>query len=84
MNKCKTIGIDLAKNTFYLIMLDKNGRQVERKKLNRQQLIRYLVKLEACVVAMEACGTAHYWGRKIGQLGHSVMLLPAQHVKGYL
>lgn len=84
MNKCKTIGIDLAKNTFYLIMLDNNGKQVERKKLNRQQLIRYLVKQEACVVAMEACGTAHYWGRKISQLGHSVKLLPAQHVKGYL
>lgn len=84
MNKCKTIGIDLAKNTFYLIMLDKSGKQVERKKFNRQQLIRYLAKLEACVVAMEACGTAHHWGRKIGQLGHSVVLLPAQHVKGYL
>ncbi|WP_087018670.1 IS110 family transposase [Thaumasiovibrio subtropicus] len=84
MNKCKTIGIDLAKNTFYLIMLDKQGKQVERKKLNRQQLIGYLSKLETCVIAMEACGTAHYWGRKIGQLGHSVVLLPAQHVKGYL
>ena len=84
MKKCKTIGIDLAKNTFYLIMLDQNGKQVGRKKLNRQQLMRYLVKLEACVVAMEACGTAHYWGRKISQLGHSVVLLPAQHVKGYL
>lgn len=84
MSKCKTIGIDLAKNTFYLTVLDQNGKQVERKKLNRQQLIRYLVKLEACVVAMEACGTAHYWGRKIAQLGHSVVLLPAQHVKGYL
>lgn len=33
---------------------------------------------------MEACGTAHYWGRKIRQIGHSVVLLPAQHVKGYL
>ena len=31
MNKYKTIGIDLAKNTFYLIMLDSNGKQVERK-----------------------------------------------------
>lgn len=84
MNKYKTIGIDLAKNTFYLIMLDSNGKQVERKKLNRQQLTRYLLKLDVCVVAMEACGTAHYWGRKIRQIGHSVVLLPAQHVKGYL
>ena len=43
MNKFKTIGIYLAKNTFYLIMLDQNGKQVGRKELYRQQLMRYLV-----------------------------------------
>lgn len=54
MNKCKTIGIDLAKNTFYLTVLDKNGRLIERKKFNRQQITRFLSQLEPCVVAMEA------------------------------
>ncbi len=32
---------------------------------------------------MEACGTSHYWGREITQLGHEVMLIPAQHVRPY-
>jgi len=84
MNKCKTIGIDLAKNTFYLIVLNDKNKQVERKKLNRKQLINYLAKQEKSIVAMEACASAHYWGREIQQLGHAVHLLPAQHVKGYL
>lgn len=73
-----------GKKHIYLTVLDKNGRLVERKKFNRQHVVHYLAQLEPCVVAMEACGTAHYWGRKINQLGHSAVLLPAQHVKGYL
>lgn len=84
MSKCKTIGIDLAKNTFYLIILDENNKQIERKKLNRRQLISYFSQREPCIVAMEACASSHYWARKIQQFGFVVKLLPAQHVKGYL
>ncbi len=84
MNKCRTIGIDLAKNTFYLIVLDANNKEIERKKLNRKQLLLHLAQRTPCTVAMEACASSHYWGRKIEQLGYTVELLPAQHVKGYL
>lgn len=84
MEKRKTVGIDLAKNSFYFVVLNEHGKRVVRKKLNRRQILPYLVNHESCVVAMEACSSAHYWGREIQKLGHEVQLLPPQHVKGYL
>lgn len=84
MNQCKTLGIDLAKNYFYLFMFNELGQPMMKKRLSRSQLLRYLAQLERCVVAMEACASSHYWGREISQLGHQVELLPPQHVKGYL
>lgn len=79
----QTIGIDLAKNSFYLVTLDKACCVVERKKRSRAQLLEYLAQIPESTVAMEACASSHYWARSITKLGHSVELLPAQHVKGY-
>src|SRR5262245_56854248 len=33
---------------------------------------------------MEACGTAHYWARRLTAAGHDVALLPAQYVRAYV
>ena len=33
---------------------------------------------------MEACASAHYWGREIGGLGHAVRLIPPVYVKAYV
>jgi transposase len=41
-------------------------------------------QLPPCVVAMEACASAHYWGRQIQQLGHTVMLIAPQYVKPFV
>ena len=79
MKKHTTIGLDLAKNVFHLA--DANGR---RKKLRRAQVLNFFAQHDKCIVAMEACGSAHYWGRELMALGHEVQLLPPQHVKAYL
>lgn len=84
MTKRKSIGIDLAKNVFYLFVLSQAGKPAGKKRLNRNNLLAWLAKQEPCAVAMEACGSAHYWARKISEMGHHVELLPPQHVKGYL
>ena len=84
MVKHKIIGIDLAKNSFYLFILNKDDKAESKKKLTRTKLLAYLAQQTKCTVAMEACATSHYWAREIQKLGHSVQLLPAQHVKGYL
>lgn len=36
------------------------------------------------MVALEACATAHDWGRRIGTLGHDVMLIPPIYVKPFV
>ena len=81
--KVKTLGIDLAKETFGLHGVDALGRVVVHKRVTRKQLLGFLVKLEPCLVGMEACGSAHYWAREIEKLGHTVKLMSPQFVVAY-
>lgn len=84
MNNSMTIGIDLAKTLFFIVVLSPSGKQLQRKKLRRPQVLPYLANQPQCVVALEACSGAHYWAREIQALGHDVKLLPPQHIKAYL
>ncbi|MCP4315072.1 MAG: IS110 family transposase [Hyphomicrobiales bacterium] len=79
-----TIGIDIGKNTFHLIGLDKQRAIVMQTKLSRRQLGRRLVNVPCCLIGMEACSGAHFIGRMAEQLGHQVRLIPAQYVKPFL
>jgi transposase len=79
-----TIGLDLAKNSFYTVALNRHGKQQWRKRFTRGQLVKYFSQQSSCRVAMEACATSHYWARILKGLGHEVVLLPPQHVKAYL
>src|SRR5688500_8938502 len=84
MGEVSTIGLDLAKHVFQLHGADAAGRAVFRKQLRRGELLRFLGSLEPCVVAMEACGSAHYWAREIGRLGHEVRLIAPAYVKPFV
>jgi transposase len=55
-----------------------------RKQLKRREVLQFFAKLRPCTVAMEACGTAHYWAREIGKLGHCTRLIPPAYVKPYV
>jgi len=79
-----TIGLDIAKTFFHLIGLDRNGKQVLKKKLRRRQMLSYFSNLMPCKISMESCGSSHYWGRELTKLGHDVTLLPAQYVKPFV
>jgi transposase len=81
------IGIDIAKNTFHLVGLDKRGAIVLRVKLSRSQLERSqrrLVNLPLCLVGLVAGSGSHHIARQIEPLGHEVRLIPAQYVKPFL
>ncbi len=60
MLEITTVGLDLAKNVFQAHGADASGRAVLRKKLRRDQVLAFFAELPACVVAMEACGGAHF------------------------
>ena len=84
MEKTTIIGIDLAKRVFQLHGATADGRPVLRKKVSRAQLLSFLAKQPRTVVAMEACATAHGWGRAIQELGHEVRLIPPIYVKPFV
>jgi len=84
MNKHTVVGLDLAKSSFAMVILDAEGRERTRRTLTRGQLLAFMAKQVEAVVAMEACSSAHHWARQLQALGHRVVLLPPQHVKGYL
>jgi transposase len=84
MNQVSTVGLDLAKYIFQLHGADSAGAVVFRKRLRRGQLLAFLATLPPCTVAMEACGSAHYWGREIAKLGHTVKLIAPAYVKPFV
>lgn len=84
MNNVTIIGIDLAKRVFHAHGANIDGSVAFRKRLTRSQVLPFLAAQPSCVVAMEACASAHKWGRAIQQLGHDVRLIPPSYVKPYV
>ena len=84
MEQVTIIGIDLAKHSFQLHGAQANGSVAFRKKLSRGKLLDFLASQPRCAVAMEACASAHYWGRETEKLGHEVKLIPPVYVKPFV
>jgi transposase len=79
-----TIGFDLAKNVFQVHGIAESGAAVVRKRLRRAQVLAFFTNLPPCLVGMEACASAHHWGRELMKLGHAVKLMPPSYVKPYV
>ncbi|PAY07360.1 IS110 family transposase [Bradyrhizobium sp. UFLA03-84] len=84
MEKIITVGLDLAKSIFQVHGIAENGKVLVRRTLRRSQLLPFFQSLPACLVGIEACGTAHYWANAIGEFGHTVRLMPPAYVKAYV
>jgi len=79
-----TVGIDLAKSVFQVHGVDARGKAVLRRQLRREQVAAFFVNLPPCLIGMEACASAHYWGRTLERFGHTVRLMAPQFVKPYV
>ncbi len=84
MKTIATIGLDIAKQVFQVHGADKAGGAVLRRKLRRCEVIRFFSVQPACLIGIEASGSAHYWARVLSRLGHTVRLMAPQFVKPYV
>ena len=80
----EVVGIELSKRSFQLHGADSKGRKVLTRKFSRAKLKEFMVKVSACLVGLEACGSAHYWARLLRSYGHEVKLIAPQFVKPYV
>jgi len=82
--KSTTFGLDLAKRVFQLHWVNRETGEICRRQLKRGQVLEFFANREPSVIAMEACGSAHYWARKLAGLGHEVRLIAAQFVRPFV
>jgi transposase len=84
MGEVSTIGLDIAKAVFQVHGVDGAGTVVIRKRVSRAKMLEFFAELPPCLVGIEACPSAHHWGRELSGLGHTVKLMPPSYVKAYL
>ena len=77
------IGVDIGKNSFHVVGLDRRGAIVLRQRWSRGQVEARFANLPPCLVGMEACVGAHHLSRRLGALGHDARLMPAKYVRPY-
>ena len=81
---CTVFGLDLAKRVFQLHWVDIETGEMCRRQLKRQQVAEFFANCNPGIIAMEACGSAHYWGRKFAAMGHEVLLIAGQFVRPFV
>jgi len=84
--KLSRVGVDLAKNVYQLHGVDRFGKTILKRRLKRHQWLKVLLDETepGCVIGMEACASAHHWGRELQSRGYTVRLIPPQFVKPYV
>ena len=84
MESISIIGLDLAKRVFQVHGINAQQEVVVQKRLRRNEVVAWFATIAPCLVGVEACATAHYWGRELSKLGHQVKLIPPAYVKPYV
>jgi transposase len=84
MGEVSTIGLDIAKSVFQVHGVDVDGAVVIRRRVSRTKVLEFFAGLASCLIGIEACPSAHHWGRELSGLGHTVKLMPPSYVKAYL
>jgi transposase len=78
------IGLDTSKHVFQIHGVDENEKPVLRRQLRRSEVEKFFAQLPPTRIGIEACGASHHWARLLRGLGHAVLLMPPQYIKGYV
>ena len=84
MSDVYILAIDLAKRSFQVCAVDRDGSVLYNRLISRSKLEQLLNDQPSCIVAMEACATSHFWGRFAQALEHEVRLIPPIYVKPFV
>lgn len=84
MKEISVIGLDLAKDVFQVHGVDSTGNVVVTRQIKRKDMHSFFARLKPCLIGLEACGSSHYWHRKLSQFGHEVKMMAPAFVKAYL
>ena len=79
-----TYGLDIAKRIFQLYWVDHESGEIYNRKLGKQDLLEFFAQREVGLIGLEACGSAHWWRRKLMALGHEVKLIHAKFVRPFV
>ena len=79
-----TYGLDIAKRVFQMYWVDADTGEIVNRRFSRTELLDFLSKSSAGRVALEACGSGHWWARKIRALGHEAVLLHAKFIRPFV
>jgi len=79
-----TYGLDVSKRVFQVYWVDPQTGEIANRRFGRDELVQFLARCPAGRVAIEACGSGHWWARKIKVLGHQVVLLHAKFIRPFV
>lgn len=78
------VGIDLAKNIFQICAVNRNGKVLFNKTVNRIQLASFISDIHPCEIILEACASSNYWAGKFESFGHTVKLINPAYVRPFV
>jgi transposase len=58
--------------------------EIGRRQLRREQLMMFFANQTPALVAMGACGSAHYWARRFSSTGHEARLIAPSFVRPFV
>jgi len=79
-----TYGLDIAKRIFQLYWADCTSGEIHSRKFGKKELLEFFAQREAGLIALEACGSAHCWRRKLMALGHEVKLIHPKFARPFV
>src|SRR6266478_6853525 len=82
--KSTTIAVDVAKEVLEVAVSVRPGQVSAQKRLSRAAFMKFCTDQPPATVLLEACGSAHYWGRRLQSIGHRVVLLPPHATRPYV